>query len=119
MTSPDDRRASWLRELCPAWCARAHHEDDHPEDHYHQSEASFVPVIASRRTAVPVTSTFEAVDMLVRICRYDGDVVTWLAIEPLEQRQPRLVLTVESARLLVRDMVDQLRRHDGEELSRG
>lgn len=113
MTSPDDTTASWARETCPAWCTRAHDDTDHPEDRYHQSEPSFVPVIASARLAVPLTSSLEAVEMLVHVGRYDGDVVEWLAIEALDQPEPRLVLTLESARLLVQRLVEQIGNHDG------
>jgi len=106
---------TWLTEACPSWCAREHEEDDHPEDRYHQSEPSIAPVIASGQVTVPVTSSLETVDLLVRIGRYVGETTEWMAIEPLELVQPRLLLTVESARHLARHVVDQLARHDAAE----
>lgn len=107
-----DQPLSWSREPCPAWCAREHEEGDHPEDRYHQSEPTYVPVLASRAPSVPVTSSLEALDLVVRVCRYDGDVLTWVAIEAAEHREPRLVLSLDSARLLLRDLAEQLGRYD-------
>jgi hypothetical protein len=112
MTSPSKPGAAWQREPCPSWCTRVHDDLDHPEDRYHQSEPSYLPTISSRRPSIPITASLEAVDMLIRICRYDGDVVTWVAIEALEQPEPRLVLTLESARILGFELAEQLERYD-------
>jgi hypothetical protein len=108
----DPRPPTWLTEPCPPWCARDHREQDHPEDRYHQSAASIAPVIASTLPTVPLTASLEPIDLVVRIGRYVGDLAEWVAIEPLELVQPRLVLTVESTRQLVRHIDEQLARHD-------
>ena len=107
-----DQPMSWSRERCPAWCAREHDERDHPEDRYHQSEPTYVPVLASRAPSVPATASLEALDLIVRVCRYDGDIVTWVAIEAADHPEPRLVLSLESARLLLHDLEEQLQRYD-------
>lgn len=119
MTTPDEPRGatgrglpSWQREPCPGWCARTHHEDDHVEDRYHQSEPSYVPVLAAREPTVPITDSLEAVDLVVRTGQYVGELVEWVAIEPLDLPQPRLVLSLESAHSLARALADQLDRHD-------
>ncbi|HEY0890818.1 MAG TPA: hypothetical protein VGE38_14525 [Nocardioides sp.] len=108
MTTPD-QPVSWLREHCPAWCARAHEESDHPEDRYHQSEPCSFPILASVPPTVPIASSLQAVDMVVRVCRYPGELVEWIAVEAAEQRAPRLVLTTESARRLAECLAAQLR----------
>ncbi|MFT4286364.1 DUF6907 domain-containing protein [Nocardioides sp.] len=104
----DPDSPSWLTEACPAWCAREHREADHPEDRYHQSEPAIVPVIASLAPLVPVPASFEPADLVVRRCRYVADAVEWLAVETLEAAHLRLVLTLESARRLVRAVADQV-----------
>jgi hypothetical protein len=103
-----------LDEPCPAWCTRLHEEDDHLEDRYHQSDPSFVPVVASAGPAVPITDSLTSIDLVVRLCRYVGDVLAWIAVEPLELPQPRMVLTVESARLLTDRLRDQVARYDAD-----
>ncbi|TYL55914.1 hypothetical protein FXB39_01565 [Nocardioides sp. BGMRC 2183] len=114
MTGPDptqhppEGRPSWLAEACPPWCAREHHEQDHPEDRYHQSAPSFAPVIAALGHAIPVTDALTAVELIIRMARYVGDVHTWIAIEGTEAPEPRLVLTAESARSLVQHLEEQL-----------
>ena len=105
------RRPTWLTERCPDWCTREHVESDHPEDRFHQSEATFVPAIVSVRDTVPVTASLAGLDLTVWIGRYVGDIVEWAVIEPVEQRHPRLVLSVESARALTHGLAEQLERH--------
>ncbi len=99
---------SWLVEPCPSWCAREHEETDHPEDRYHQSDPAVVPAIASTVVSVPVTASFEEVDLVIRRCRYVADSVEWMAIEGLKSVEPRLVLTSDSARVLLRVLAEQL-----------
>lgn len=107
----DHPSPSWLHEPCPGWCTRVHEEDDHLEDRFHQSEPTIVPVIAAVEPTVPVTASLETIDLVIRIGRYDGELVEWLTIEPLDLPQPKLVLTVESARLLAHHLAEQLDRH--------
>jgi hypothetical protein len=104
-------RPTWLTEPCPAWCTRVHLEADHPEDRYHQSTATFIPAIVGVRDTVPVTASLEELDLTVWIGRYVGDIVEWAVVEPVEQRQPRLILSVESARALTRGLAEQLDQH--------
>lgn len=36
-------RANWQSEPCPSWCVREHHDDDHRDDRYHDSETTLTP----------------------------------------------------------------------------
>lgn len=102
------RHPTWLLGGCPPWCRRTHHEDDHPEDRYHQSEPAYVPAICGHGHSVPLTSSLEATDLLVRRGRHVDDVVEWLVIEAEMSPEPRLVLTSESARALLSALASQL-----------
>lgn len=108
---PSGARPSWQRAPCPGWCARTHHEDDHVEDRYHQSEPSFVPVLVATQPTVPVTESLQPVDLVVRIGQYVDELVEWVAIEPIDLPQPRMVVTLESAHTLARALAEQLERH--------
>lgn len=99
-------RPTWLLEACPAWCTRAHLEDDHPEDRYHESFPTSVPVVAATADTIPATASLTAMNLLVQLHRHIGELVEWIAIEPTESRQPRLILTRESARTLALAMRD-------------
>jgi hypothetical protein len=101
---------TWLTEECPAWCAREHREHDHPEDRYHRSEPSIVPGIVAVRETVPVTDSLEGLDLIIWLGRYVGTTVTWLTIEPIERREPRLTMTTETARMLGYRVVEQTDR---------
>jgi hypothetical protein len=101
---------SWQREPCPAWCVREHDEDDIPLDRYHQSEPSVLPVLASERPEEPHGNRFAPVDLTIRIGRYVGEVVDWVAIEPIALSAPRVVLTAESAHRLAQRVEEQLER---------
>lgn len=90
----------------------ADEEDDHPEDRYHQCEPSYVSTLAAVERTVPVLDSLAATDMLVRLGLYVDDQVGWVAIEATEEPEPRLVLTLQSARLLARSLQDQLDGHD-------
>ncbi len=107
-----DNSATWLTAPCPIWCARAHEQADHPEDRYHRSEPSYVAALAAVERTVPVLDALTATDLLVRVGQYIDDPIAWVAIEAAEDPEPRLVLTLESARLLAWALQEQLRRHD-------
>jgi hypothetical protein len=88
---------TWLTETCPSWCVREHHEQDHPDDRYHQSETSFFPAVAAARDTVRVTVSMRGMDLTVWMGQYVGESLTWVVIEPDEARTPRLILSAESA----------------------
>ncbi|HVK29747.1 MAG TPA: hypothetical protein VM575_15520 [Nocardioides sp.] len=98
----------WPDAPCPPWCTREHAADDHPEDRYHQSEPTLLPVVAGSGDTVPVTASLRPLTLAVRIGRYADDDRTWLVIEALEAPRPRMVLAAEAARALVRGLLDQL-----------
>lgn len=104
----DPSAPTWLVEPCPWWCARTHEEDDHPEDRYHQSEPAMLPALAGAADTVPVTDSIESLDLLIRRGRYVGESLEWVLIEPAEAVRPRLMLTIESARLLLPHLADQI-----------
>lgn len=101
---------TWLTEGCPAWCTREHRQLDHPDDRYHRSEASIVPGVVAARPSVPISASLQGLDLVVWLGRYVGEAVEWVVIEPIERREPRLVLTVETARSLVQHLSGQLTR---------
>lgn len=101
---------TWLDEPCPSWCARAHREDDHPEDRYHQSEPSFFTGVAGTGDEVPLTASLTPLTLGIRIGRHLGEQSAWVVIEPLEARHPRLVLTEDAALDLRQRLTQQLRR---------
>ena len=111
---PGPWRPTWLREACPAWCARDHRERDHPEDRYHQSEASVLQVIADVSPSVRSLGTprWTEVELVVRLGQQVGTSTAWFMIEAAEQAQPRLLLTPGSARLLDDEIRVQLESLD-------
>lgn len=112
--SPPDRPVpSWLAEHCPPWCVREHQEDDHVEDRYHQDEPGLYPVIGGRADTVPITSSLAALELVVRRGRHVGESVTWIAVEAVDGAGPRLLLTLESAHLLVGHLARRLGTADG------
>ncbi|WP_408896238.1 DUF6907 domain-containing protein [Nocardioides sp. R1-1] len=98
---------SWLDEKCPRWCARTHCEDDHPEDRYHQSEATIFTARAGAGDDVPLNATIRPLELCIRTGRYVGERETWIVIEALEAARPRLLVTEQSAR----DLLHHLDRH--------
>lgn len=100
---------SWLDERCPRWCTRTHLEDDHPEDRYHQSEATLFAARAGAGDDVPLNATLRSLELCIRTGRYVGERETWIVIEALEAARPRLLVTEQSAR----DLLHHLGRHLG------
>lgn len=105
---PRAARPAWPGEPCPPWCTREHTAGDHPEDRYHQSEPSILPVVAGSGDTVPVTASLRPLTLAVRLGRHSGDDRTWLVVEALEEPRPRIVLTADAARLLLGALVEQL-----------
>lgn len=101
-------RPIWLTETCPSWCVREHHEQDFPDDRYHRSEPSSFPAIVVAGPGIHLTAFMHGLDLVVWIGRYVEERVDWMVIEPAEQRDPHLVLTVESAALLLDQIALQL-----------
>lgn len=104
---------SWQREPCPRWCVREHRESDLPLDRYHQGTPWAIPVAMSTDPAEPRTTTFATVEVSVHAGRYVGELVDWVAIEPLGPEPQRLVLTAESAQRLARQITERANDLDG------
>ena len=96
---------SWQAEPCPPWCDREHDEDDIALDHYHQGEATTLPVLMSTAPEEPRAATFAPVDLVIRVGQYAGEGVDWIAIE---STRTRMTLTVDSARRLAERLTEQL-----------
>lgn len=103
----DQTPPTWLEEPCPAWCARRHEEDDHPEDRYHQSEGALLAGIAGAADTVPLTASLRATSLAVHLGRHPGEESAWVAVEALDDLHPRLILTAQTARTLARELVAQ------------
>jgi len=101
-------RPTWLTEDCPTWCAREHHEQDLPDDRYHRSEPSTCPAIVVAESGVHLTALMHGLDLVVWIGRYEEEHVHRMVIEPAEQRDPHMVLSIESAALLLDQIAVQL-----------
>ncbi|WP_300682806.1 hypothetical protein [Nocardioides sp.] len=113
--SPGDHaapRPSWQHEPCPRWCTRVHHEQDHPEDRIHQSEADLLGVLLAAPPVPHQPRSWASAELVVRLGRHVGDPTTWVAIETTEGPAPRVVLPVDSARLLRRHLGRQLQLAD-------
>ncbi|WP_017933027.1 DUF6907 domain-containing protein [Nocardioides sp. Iso805N] len=102
---------TWQREPCPRWCIRDHDEDDIALDRYHQGSATTVPVLMSTDSEEPRSATYVPVDLAIRVGRYAGELIDWVAIEPVRLTAPRLVLTAESAARLAEQVTAQLAEH--------
>lgn len=101
---------TWQREPCPRWCIRDHDKDDIALDRYHQGSATTIPVLMSIEPEEPRSATYVPVDLAIRVGRYAGELIDWVAIEPVKPA-PRLVLTAESAERLAQQVTAQLAEH--------
>ncbi|WGL53033.1 hypothetical protein P5P86_04220 [Nocardioides sp. BP30] len=109
-TDDQPQHPTWLTEGCPPWCTGEHGQLDHPDDRYHRSEASIVPGVVAARPVAPVTASLQGLDLVAWLGRYVGESVEWVVIEPIDRREPRLVVTAETARSLVQHLTAQLTR---------
>lgn len=99
MTRPT--RHSWQHDDCPPWCEGGHTESDHPDDRFHRSEGSAIPVI-TRRTAVVdnhLTHIVEATELKVGLSRAIGDAEIWVYLDAEGDRG--FELSLESATRLI------------------
>ncbi len=92
-----EQRPTWLEEPCPSWCARAHHEDDHPDDRFHQSDGQLVAALAGSGGA-PVDERVAPTTIVVRMGRYAGAARSWIDLAAADPGLPHLVMSVETAR---------------------
>lgn len=97
--SSEQTRAEWQSEPCPPWCIRAHHDDDPPDDRFHDSATTQVPVIFAVRDhdAGPGRYTHEPGQVSIVTSRHvdSDDVVVFIGCEDNADQQ--LNLTVESS----------------------
>lgn len=98
VSSHGDDRPSWLPGPCPAWCTRAHREDDPTEDRIHQDDGAVLPVVLGRVDPALLRYAPHAADLVVRRVRdLPPGSPTWVVITESEAVERTLVLTEESA----------------------
>lgn len=92
-------RAIWQTEPCPPWCTQDHRDDDHPDDRYHDSAVTRVPVILIERdhAAGPGRWEREAGEITIVTSRHadTAEVVTFIGRDDGPGQQ--LTLTPEGA----------------------
>lgn len=92
---------SWADAPCPAWCARTHGRDDHPEDRRHQGPAQLITLTIGSSPPT-VIGDARTIDVVVHADRPAGSAEDWLRIESAESAEVRLALTAPSTRELIR-----------------
>lgn len=110
MSETSDRRPSWLDEACPAWCAREHHEDDHPEDRQHRSRGIEVAGVVADRDRVTMRQVARGTELVVQRSQHLGGAESWVAISDAEARDPSLEVSAETAERLGSVLLDQATR---------
>lgn len=95
----EQSRATWQAEPCPPWCVREHHDDDHPDDRYHDSEATLIPAVVAERDLPggPGRYTRETTELAIVTSRHDDspDLITFIGRGDRADQQ--LIMTPESA----------------------
>lgn len=91
---------SWMAEECPAWCVRAHAEDDHPDDRRHQGRGIEVPVVIASDPVPSARST--PLVLVVQLDQPVGARHAWVRVEASEAAEPRLAVRASDAAELAR-----------------
>lgn len=104
--SSEKTREAGRSEPCPPWCAGEHREADHPDDRYHDSPTTPVPVIFAERDreAGPGQWAMEPGEIAITTSQHieSDDVVVFIGRE--DRLDQQLNLTVESAARLARSI---------------
>ncbi|WP_235737994.1 DUF6907 domain-containing protein [Nocardioides alcanivorans] len=95
----DEQRVGIAGEACPPWCRSNHLEQDHPDDHYHDSAAAYVPVLLGRGTGQGQVEAVQT-ELLIVTSRKSGHHEDWLFIGEPDRPGQHLQLSRESARRL-------------------
>lgn len=95
----DLKRAGWQTEPCPSWCIREHHDDDHPDDRYHDSIATEVPTLFAARdhAAGPGQWAMDSGDLMIITSRHvdSTEVITFVGRD--DRLGQALTMTPDSA----------------------
>ncbi|CAM3411351.1 hypothetical protein NODU109028_15730 [Nocardioides dubius] len=97
------RTPPWQDDPCPAWCVSEHDADDLPEDRFHDSSATSLPVIVRGRLGLPRT---RGVDVVLTMTREAGTREDWLHVSAPEAGLRGFTLTAESARRLGQALIE-------------
>jgi hypothetical protein len=112
--SSEQALATWQSEPCPSWCARVHHDDDHPDDRYHDSTQLQVPSILMERDLDAGPGQWVSVpeDLTIVSSRYDSadDIITFIG--RADRHDQHLQLSPETARRLAQSILDHLDQLD-------
>ncbi len=107
----DPTGPSWQSRPCPPWCVRTHREDDHPDDRFHDSRSTRVPVVLLDRDvdAGPGRWSHDLTDLAIVVSQHDtADEVVVLVGREDDTRQ-QLHLSAESAARLAKALDTHLR----------
>jgi hypothetical protein len=92
---------------CPPWCRRVHLAGLHPEDQHHASRPRRVALVTGTPALDP-DDLAVATAVVARLVRRTQSELTWLEIVSEEGRDLRMVVTIDSARLLLAVLQDLL-----------
>ncbi len=101
MPTPSDGRPSWLEEECPAWCTRAHHEDDHPEDRYHQDDGTIVPSIVAVLECRTMRRVAHPEELVIQRSQWPNDPQVWVSVTATESSTHSLTVAIDCVPLLL------------------
>jgi hypothetical protein len=103
-------RAVWQSEPCPPWCSGEHHDDDHPDDRYHDSPSVQVPVTVMERDHAAGPGRWIPLPGEITIITSQhadtGEMVTFIG--RADRRDQQLHLTPDGAARLAREIVQHL-----------
>lgn len=106
----EQSRASWQAEPCPPWCVREHHDNDHPDDRYHDSDTTLVSAVMADRDRLGGTGrwTHETAELAIVTSRYDDTTQLITFIGRDDRPDQHLVMTPESAERLAQALIRHL-----------
>lgn len=108
MTSTTNQRPSWQDDACPSWCVVDHHEDDFPEDRFHDSRTLYVSVTLGVASPPHPEPTATPAELYVITSRRAGSHRDWTFVGEPDRSGQRLVLSRESARHLIDTLTEHL-----------
>lgn len=97
MESAESSRPSWQTDGCPMWCVSDHREEDFPEDRFHDSAPTVVPVIVPGDDTARIPETTALHIVTSRRC---GGTEDWIFIGQPDRACRGLTLSRESAHRL-------------------
>jgi hypothetical protein len=100
-TSSAEAFVHWLQSECPEWCVVDHADDERdPPRHLHRREQKVATLLKRTERSDAPAPQVDVLEFLVTRGRHGDEICEWVSIEPLSPDCGRLMLTVESARIL-------------------